>query len=236
MTLNSGQTLAGAGTVNGSVTSAAGATINPGGGVAVSTLTVSSATLGGLLLMDLNRTNTPSNCDQLAGSITYGGTLVATNIGPDLQVGDTFQLFPTAAIGFAQITLPATNSVGYIYTWSNGVAVDGSISVLAVNPPVLVSTNAYLTSLVFNPTLGFAPAFTTNGTSLLRDERLFEHADGDGDQRGSDGDEHADRERRLFGHPDQRDRQRAADLGRRLDERGGRCRWCRRTVGDDEPL
>jgi len=162
--LSSGETLTGGGTVNGNVTSAAGATINPGGGVAVSTLTVSSATLGGLLLMDLDRTNTPSNCDQLAGSITYGGTLVATNIGQDLLQGDTFQLFPTAAIGFAQITLPATNSVGYIYTWSNGVAVDGSISVLAVNPPVLVSTNAYLTSLVFNPTLGFAPAFTTNGT------------------------------------------------------------------------
>jgi autotransporter-associated beta strand protein len=162
--LSSGETLTGGGTVNGNVTSAAGATINPGGGVAVSTLTVSSATLGGLLLMDLDRTNTPSNCDQLAGSITYGGTLVATNIGQDLLQGDTFQLFPTAAIGFAQITLPATNSVGYVYTWSNGVAVDGSISVLAVNPPVLVSTNAYLTSLVFNPTLGFAPAFTTNGT------------------------------------------------------------------------
>jgi autotransporter-associated beta strand protein len=142
LTLNSGQTLAGAGTVNGAVTSLAGSTINPGGGVAVSTLTVNSgATLGGRLLMDLNRTNTPSNCDQLAGSIAYGGTLAVTNIGQPLQVADKFQLFPSAVTSFSGISLPATDASGYSYTWTNNVAVDGSISVATVTPPVVINPN-----------------------------------------------------------------------------------------------
>jgi autotransporter-associated beta strand protein len=141
LTLNSGQTLAGAGSVNGNVTCSAGSIINPGGGAAVNTLTVGSATLGGKLLMDLNRTNTPSNCDQLAGSITYGGTLAVTNIGQPLLVGDTFQLFSAAVTSFSGISLPATDASGYSYTWTNNVAVDGSISVATVIPPVVVNPN-----------------------------------------------------------------------------------------------
>jgi autotransporter-associated beta strand protein len=152
LTLNSGQTLTGNGLVNGSVTSLAGSTINPGGGIAVSTLAVSgSVTLGGQLLMDLNRTNTPVNCDQLAAAITYGGTLSVTNLGQALQVGDTFQLFSAAASGFAAINLPTTDASRTIYTWTNNIGVNGSISVLTAT---LASPSAGFSG---TPTNGFAP-------------------------------------------------------------------------------
>jgi autotransporter-associated beta strand protein len=150
LTLNSGQTLAGGGTVNGNVVSLAGSTINPGGGNSVSILMVGGATLGGRLLMDLNRTNTPVNCDQLSGSITYGGTLSVTNIGPTLQQGDTFQLFSSAVTAFTSISLPATDATFAHYTWTNNVAVNGSISVATVTPGV----NATPTNITFTVTNG----------------------------------------------------------------------------------
>ena len=149
LTLNSGQTLTGGGSVNGTVASQAGSTINPGGGIAVSTLTVGSATLGGKLIMDLNRTNTPVNCDQLSGSITYGGTLLATNIGPALQTNDTFQLFSGPVSGFSGVSLATTDATGNIYTWTNKIGLNGSIAVLTVVAPVTVNTNSTnITALV----------------------------------------------------------------------------------------
>lgn len=137
LTLSAGQTLAGNGTVAGGVNAPVGSIVSPG--ASVGTLTVTgNINLAGTLLLELNRTNTPSNCDQLVssgGSITYGGLLVVTNIGPALQVGDTFHLFPTAVSGFSGIALAATDATGNVYTWTNRIGSDGSIQVLSVTPP-----------------------------------------------------------------------------------------------------
>jgi fibronectin-binding autotransporter adhesin len=139
LSLTTGQTLTGAGSVNGNVIALPGSIINPGAVNAIGTLALSdNTTLNGTLLLELNRTNTPSNCDQLtiSGTPTYGGILVVTNIGDVLQVGDTFQLFPAAVSGFAGVNLPATDATGYHYTWTNHLAVDGSISVASVTSPI----------------------------------------------------------------------------------------------------
>lgn len=135
VTLNSGQTLGGSGTVNGSVTTSSGSTIAPG--TSVGTLTVAgNVILGGAMLMELDRSLSP-NCDRLVtsgGSITGGGTLTTTNIGPALQVNDTFQLFSGAVSGIA--ANPQTTDLlnGVTYTWQNDIALNGSIKVLTVNP------------------------------------------------------------------------------------------------------
>jgi autotransporter-associated beta strand protein len=141
LTLSSGQTLGGNGTVAGNVVAPVGSAVSPGS--SIGTLTVAgNINLSGTLLMELNRTNAPSNCDQLtntSGTITYGGDLVVSNIGPSLVAGDTFQLFPSAVSGFASVSLPATNDLGYAYSWTNKVAVNGSIQLLSViipPPPV----------------------------------------------------------------------------------------------------
>jgi autotransporter-associated beta strand protein len=139
LTLNSGQALKGSGTVNGNVHANAGSTINPGD--KIGTLNVSgNVTLAGTLLLELNRTNTPSNCDHLtaSGSITYGGILAVTNAGLALQVGNIFQLFSSGVSGFTTVNLQ-TNDVrnNAKYTWTNTISTDGKITVLDVtNKPL----------------------------------------------------------------------------------------------------
>ena len=86
------------------------------------TLTISgNATVNGIYRPNLNRTNSPSNCSQFTssgGSIAFSGaTLSVTNVGPQLQAGDTFQLFPGATAGFSTIALQTNdipNSANYI--------------------------------------------------------------------------------------------------------------------------
>ena len=137
LTLGTGQTLAGAGGLNGNLFALAGSTVAPG--APVGTLFVSnSVVLAGNLLLALNRTNAPSasGVGSILGTITYGGTLWVTNAGPALQVGDVFPLFPAAVTTFTGISLPTTDASGNLYTWNNNVAVDGSIKVLAVQSPV----------------------------------------------------------------------------------------------------
>jgi len=155
LTLNSGQTLGGNGTVNGIVVASSGATVSPGS--SIGTLTASgNVTLNGKLLMEVNRTNTPLNCDRLVssgGTITYGGTLSVTNIGPTLQVNDTFQLFTTAVSGFTTFDLATTDASGYTYGWTNKTAIDGSVQVLSVTPPT-PPVNPTPTNIVFSASGG----------------------------------------------------------------------------------
>jgi hypothetical protein len=54
-------------------------------------------------------------------------------------MNDTFQLFPSAVTTFSGINLATTDATGNIYTWQNGVTVDGSIKVLTVTSPINVN-------------------------------------------------------------------------------------------------
>lgn len=135
LTLNNGTALRGGGTIQGKLSALAGSTINPGD--AIGTLVVqSNLTLAGTLVMELNRTNSPTN-DKLvltSGAIAGGGTLTVTNLGMALQGGDVFQLFNQAAGGFSTVNLPALVAGN---VWQNNVAVDGSIRVVSTNGPSL---------------------------------------------------------------------------------------------------
>jgi outer membrane autotransporter protein len=112
-----------------------GATIYPGD--AIGTLTVqNNITLSGTLVMELNRTNSPV-CDQLVsigGTITAGGTLTVSNLGPLLQAGDVFPIFDVPVNGFTTVRLP---SLPVNCVWKNSLAIDGTIRVMTA-----VSTNA----------------------------------------------------------------------------------------------
>lgn len=102
------QNLSGSGTVQGNVTAAG--TVSPGTSVGVLAISGNLA-LFGTTVMELNRANTP-NADLLtAVSIAFGGTLTVANIGPELQAGDTFNLFDGNLSGaFALTNLPALSS------------------------------------------------------------------------------------------------------------------------------
>ena len=97
----------------------------------------------GVVLLGLNKANSPATNDTLvvSGALTAGGTLVVTNLGPVLAVGNSFTLFPAAVSGFSSVNLPTTDVANnVIYTWNNTLASDGKITVASVTP--LVNTNA----------------------------------------------------------------------------------------------
>ena len=169
LTLNSGQTLGGKGTVTGSLVASAGSTIAPG--TSVGTLTVSDAiTLGGGMVMELDRSLTP-NCDRListSGTITGGGTLNVTNIGPALQVGDTFQMFASGVSGITA-TLQATDWRNLrTYTWQDNIATSGSIKVLSSTPlaPPILGLNRSGNTLTFSWDGQFKLQAQTNALSV----------------------------------------------------------------------
>jgi hypothetical protein len=142
--LQANQVLCGDGTLNGMLDNTDGGTVSGGTGIdpVVGTLTVTnSINLGqnGTAWMKLNRAASP-NSDLLVSSlstITYGGKLVVTNIGPRLQRNDTFTLFSGGGLSggsFGTIILPN------YYTWNTGsLGANGQISVASVLPPPAIS-------------------------------------------------------------------------------------------------
>jgi autotransporter-associated beta strand protein len=144
LTISSSGYLRGGGCILGKLSTAVGSTVNPGDGIG--RLTVSdSITVGGTLLMELDRTNSPV-CDQLvstAGTISVTGTLTVTNLGPVLQGGDVFQLFPVPVGGIPKINLPV---LPVTWAWTNRLAIDGSIQVVPSPFTVATDISAQFTS------------------------------------------------------------------------------------------
>ena len=143
--IRNGATLAGKGSLNGAVAIQSGGTLAPGAG-AIGTLTVNGIlTLAGATVMELEKKGTALTSDLLTGmsSVTYGGSLVVTNIGDvrtgALAPGETFHLFEAASCAgaFASLQLPDL-SPGL--TWdTNNLALDGTLTVIEIAKPPLIT-------------------------------------------------------------------------------------------------
>jgi autotransporter-associated beta strand protein len=140
--------LGGTGSIASALAVVAGGTLSPGPAVpGVGTFTVSNnAVLGGQVVMKLNQANPGVTNDLLkvTGTLTVSGSLVVTNVGPNLTNGATFKLFSQAVSGFGSITLPTG---GGSYVWQTNLAVDGSIKLVSggvttinTNPTNIVAT------------------------------------------------------------------------------------------------
>ncbi len=129
-TIVSNGILAGVGSLVSPVTVAA--TGNIGAGTAsVGTLTINnSLTLNGGGFFKLNKSGSPaSDLVSVSGALASSGsgTITVTNIGvPALVVGDTFHLFNKAVANGSTLSV-----VGGSMTWTNRLAVDGTIQALA---------------------------------------------------------------------------------------------------------
>ena len=120
--------------------------------------------LEGTTAMVLNqaaRTN-----DQVRGmtTLTYGGTLVVTNLVGTLAAGDSFKLFDAAhyAGSFAAIS-PATPGIGIVWD-SSYLPVDGTLRVAAVppeRPPIQVTFTGGL------PVLAWPSGWTLQSANSL---------------------------------------------------------------------
>lgn len=133
-TTNTGNLLAGTGSVQGPVIVQAGASLGAGDPSGIGTFTINgSVTLGGNVLARVNSSLTQSNDSIVAtDGITNTGTGVVTvsNIGPALAVGQRFALFNDPVVNGAAMTVTGAN-----VQWTNNLARDGSISVLSLSAP-----------------------------------------------------------------------------------------------------
>jgi T5SS/PEP-CTERM-associated repeat protein len=136
LSVSNNGTLSGNGTVTGAVSVRPGGTLAPGTGIGRIVLN-SAPSLQGQVVMEISKAVTVLTNDvvQVSGTITYGGSLVVTNVGPSvLSGGDRFQLFAAGgyAGSFSPVILPQL-SPGL--TWTNKLLLDGSIEVLGRPSP-----------------------------------------------------------------------------------------------------
>ena len=122
-------------------------TLSPG--VGLGTLAIGNTlTLAGTAWMEISKDGSQPTNDSITGvtSLTYGGLLVVTNLGPVLDEGDSFALFSAGSYagGFVQISLPA---LGQGLAWDlGGLAATGVIRVarlpqITSQPQGLIATN-----------------------------------------------------------------------------------------------
>jgi len=157
------QSLGGSGTVTGNVlASGTGpATIAPG--MSAGELTISgNLVLAGnsTVAMELDTSAAPTS-DRITATAMTGGaaTLTVTNIGPLLSVGQSFTLFSPAIAG---LSWAGTVSDVYAdYTFTDNIAVDGTIEVATVTPKFpLTPTNITWSVSGGNLNLGWPTSYT----------------------------------------------------------------------------
>ena len=130
VTVNGG-ILGGTGTIAGGVVINSGGQIAPGESIGTLTLN-SNPILSGMTFMEINRNGGTPLADQLvltSGTLSYGGSLVVSNVGAGLVGGEVFTLFSAPAYSGAFVTtnLPAL-SPGL--NWFGGdLKVNGSLRV-----------------------------------------------------------------------------------------------------------
>jgi len=168
LAIGQGQTLRGIGTTIGTLVVPTNSTVAPGSPTGLIT-NLGNVSLAGTAAMTISKTNTTLSSSQLgaSGTLTLGGTLNVTISGSSLTNGDRFVLFTAPSItgSFTSMSLPSG------YTWSNSVATDGAITVLAVNsepatPPTL-STSVTGNSLTLTWPIAYTSYVLQSQTNSL---------------------------------------------------------------------
>ena len=136
VTVRTNATLSGAGIVNASVVTLPGSILAPGNNT-LGVLTVNgNLTSAGGFVFRANKSLAQSNSVLVvSGTLTQSGpgSLILSNLGPALVAGDTFQLFNGAALpGGSALTIGPAPGAGL--SWTNRLAVDGTIAVVSPIP------------------------------------------------------------------------------------------------------
>jgi len=155
--VSSNATLTGNGTIVGPLTISSGAKLIPGSSIGRVALS-NSPSLQGSIIMEVSRNGTTLTNDQVqvAPGLTYNGSLIVTNIGPDaLSAGDRFKLFDATSFtgSFTSVSLP---TLGSALNWTNKLAVDGTIEVIGIPVPQFQSISLSGTNVIITGTGGAA--------------------------------------------------------------------------------
>jgi autotransporter-associated beta strand protein len=158
LTLAPGQTLTGNGAVNGTVIAGSGATFEPGSPIGTmvfsNSLTLNS---GSTTLIAINKSLSPSNSTaQVTGTVTYGGTLMITNLGAiAFAAGDSFKLFNASSyLGAFTSVSPAIPGINL--AWNTNSLSSGVLSVVAspTPQPVIASSTMNGNNFILNGSNG----------------------------------------------------------------------------------
>ncbi len=168
----SGGRLDGSGSSGGPVTIQSGGTLGAGDSADLGSLSLSTLTLAGNVLLRIDKTGGSLLNDGVTGlnSVVYGGTLTVTNLttdGTSLAAGDTVTLFASSAYAgnFSSVRLPALPS-GLVWDVSS-LTVNGSIKIASV--PVITGFTVSGSTFTLSATNGAAgaPAILLGATNLV---------------------------------------------------------------------
>jgi autotransporter-associated beta strand protein len=155
--------LGGTGNVNGPVTVQPGGTLAPGAASIGSLNINNSLALAGDVQVRVNRSGFASDEAIVSGALnnTGTGTVVVTNTGAALHVGDTFTLFNNPVTGGAGFRV-----VGAGVGWNNQLGASGQIVVASTNLPTITSTFSGSTLTLSWPTAYLGWQVQSNSVSL----------------------------------------------------------------------
>ena len=159
-------TLSGSGTLLVQLQVRPGATLSPG--ASIGKISVNTPPfLSGTTLMEIGKNGATLTNDQfqVTGTLTYGGTLTVSNLGPTaLAAGDSFPLFSatTYAGAFTIINLPPLPPPLF---WRNNLLVNGSLEV-AAPPAISLSAGTHVQNFDALATNGTANPWRDNSTLL----------------------------------------------------------------------
>jgi len=141
-TVRSGATLGGTGSIGGVVTVQSGGTLSAGFGAIGSLSLGASPVLNGSVAAEINRNGGSPLADiiTVAGPVTYGGTLVITNIGAPLLAGDAFTLVSASGHSGSFSSIVGAPGAGLAYSFTNGILSVVSASSIANNPTNITSS------------------------------------------------------------------------------------------------
>jgi autotransporter-associated beta strand protein len=152
LTLGPGQRIAGNGSVAGNFI--ANGTVSPGTSIGALTFN-NNLSLAGATLIEITHTGPTNDVVNVTATLTRGGVLTVTNIGPALAAGDSFKLFNAGLLAgsFGSMTLP---SLGSGLRWNtNQFPANSTISVYAVaSPQITPSLNGTNLVLQFPTEIG----------------------------------------------------------------------------------
>ncbi len=142
----SGGSLTGNGSVFGAATIQSGGTIAPGTSNTLGALSFGntlSLMPGSTTFLRINKAAQTNDLLQVSGALTYGGTLIVTNLAGTLVSGDSFQLFNAGSYSgtFNGLVLPRLVGLG----WNTNGLTNGIISVGPVAPQITADLPSQVT-------------------------------------------------------------------------------------------
>ena len=170
--------LAGLGSITSPVIVGPAGSIGGGDSASMGTFTVAgSVTINGHAMMRINRDSSPTSDNLVATSITYGGSLIISNLSSSpITLTDTFQLFNPGSHTGNFTSIVGTPGAGMAYSFNpNSGVLSVVTSTIATNP-----TNITFQAGSGNLTLSWPADHTgwtlqSNGVSLMNSNAWFDY-------------------------------------------------------------